>query len=102
MSAPIGLPWFHRDDYPDLRRMFTDGDRLPYIFDDWLQAATETYHQFQDLRLPVIQVLIQPDPFRAWCADKDLRPDYRARQQFSSEVARTSSHHDGHVLALCA
>jgi len=42
MTAPpqvVGLPWYHRDDYPALLSVFSDPDKLPNTFDAWLEHA---------------------------------------------------------------
>jgi hypothetical protein len=41
MTAPpqvVGLPWYHRDDYPALLLVFSDPDKLPNTFDAWLNT----------------------------------------------------------------
>ena len=42
MTAPpqvVGLPWYHRHDYPALLLVFSDPDKLPNTFDAWLEHA---------------------------------------------------------------
>ena len=95
MSVAIGFPWFDRGDYEELRRMFSDGERLPSAFDEWLLAATEALSLFRAQRLAVVQVRIEPRAFRAWCRERNLRADYKARHQFTAEIARGGADMDG-------
>ena len=91
MQTAIGFPWFEPEDYPVLRHLFSDGDRLPPSFDAWYADASEALKLFRDQGLAVIQVRIEPDPFYTWCAERGLRADYRARHQFVLEIARTGA-----------
>lgn len=86
-SATISFPWFQRQDYQLLRSMFSDGDRLPATFDAWHGAAMDALKLFQKQELPVVQVCIEPDAFHAWCVERAVRADYRARHQFATELA---------------
>ncbi|HWL67038.1 MAG TPA: hypothetical protein VNS22_01500 [Geminicoccus sp.] len=88
MPPSIGFPWFDPADYPKLRDLFSDGDRLPPSFAAWHGAAQEALRLFQEQGLPVVQVRIEPDPFRAWCNARAVSTDYRARHQFATEVVR--------------
>jgi hypothetical protein len=86
----IGFPWFEPDDYPKLRSLFSDGERLPATFEAWHDGAVEALRLFHDQGLPVVQVRIEPNSFISWCTRNATRADYRARQQFVTEVARAA------------
>ena len=84
----IGFPWFDPDDYPALRKLFRDGDRLPGTFSEWRTQAIAALRLFDEQNLPVMRVLIEPKEFQFWCWDRGLPPDYRARQTFAAERVR--------------
>jgi len=39
-TPPItALPWYHRTHYPALLKLFSDPDKLPETYDEWLKRA---------------------------------------------------------------
>jgi hypothetical protein len=91
MTAPpqvVGLPWYHRDDYPALLLVFSDPDKLPKTFDAWLEHAEGLERQLRTAGFVVARAWIRPAPFAAWCREKDILPDQQARLEFANEAAR--------------
>jgi hypothetical protein len=91
MTAPpqvVGLPWYHRDDYPALLSVFSDPDKLPNTFDAWLEHAEGLERQLQAAGFVVARAWIRPAPFAAWCRERDISPDQQARLEFANETAR--------------
>ena len=84
----IGFPWFEPDDYQALRKLFSDGDRLPGTFSEWRIQAITAFRLFEEQNLPVMRVRIEPKEFQFWCWEHGLPPDYRARQAFAVERVR--------------
>jgi hypothetical protein len=85
MTAPpqvVGLPWYHRDDYPALLLVFSDPDKLP-----WLEHAEGLEKQLQAAGFLVARAWIRPAPFAAWCRERDISPDQQARLEFANETA---------------
>ena len=87
----LGLPWYHCDDYAFLLTLFSDPDKLPGTFDEWLKRAEHVEKQLQVAGFAVVRVWIRPDAFEAWCAERGIPPDQRARLSFANEAAR--EHH---------
>jgi len=88
VQTPIGFPWYRRDAYPELRAMFVDGDRLPVEYDQWLHAADLGFGRIQAQGGLAIKVDLDPRHFGFWCQERQLQPDFRARQQFATVMAR--------------
>jgi hypothetical protein len=88
MEIPIGLPWYRRDIYSDLRKIFVDGHRLPPAYDQWLEDAEASFAQLQVYGGLVMKVHLDPRHFSFWCEKRHIPMDFRARQQFAMEMAR--------------
>jgi hypothetical protein len=88
-SPPISaLPWYHRSHYPALLKLFRDPDKLPETYDEWLKRAESTEKQLQKAGFGVARIWIRPVPFAAWCKEREVFPDQRARLTFANEAAR--------------
>lgn len=84
--AWIGIPWYDREDYEELRALFHDGSRLPETFRDWYDQATAAFRVFQNQRLRVTRVRLRPKEFEIWCQERRVSCDYRARHLFAQEL----------------
>jgi hypothetical protein len=87
----MGLPWYARADYLVLLRLFRDPDKLPTTYDGWLRRAEATERQLQKAGFGVARIWIRPVPFAAWCKERNIAPDQRARLTFANEAARDLS-----------
>ena len=87
-SSVVALPWFRRRDYAALLRLFTDPEKLPETFDVWLQRAEAVERQSRKSGLAVARILVRPAPFAAWCKERRVAPDQRARFAYVHEVSR--------------
>lgn len=82
----IGLPWYGREDYPAIRGMMADAHSLAPTYEQWRMAAENNERVAQEAGLDVTRVMIVPDEFAAWCAERGLAPDSRARSQRAQEA----------------
>ena len=82
------LPWYARADYPALLRLFSDLDKLPATYDEWLQRAEQVEKQLHRVGLAVARIRICPAPFAACCRERNISPDQTARLTFANESAR--------------
>ncbi|MGB5230792.1 MAG: hypothetical protein WBN83_04655 [Desulfoprunum sp.] len=96
-NAPPAQPmlqamvWYREEHWETLKKLFTDADRLPKTYGDWLQRAEEMKTQVQAAGDIVIKVYIDPETFPAWCRHKGLAMDAEARSQLAIEVAQSQS-----------
>ncbi len=90
MATPpvIALPWYGRGDYPALLKLFSDTDKLPTTYDDWLERAEQVERQFQKAGFGVARIWIRPVPFAAWCKERNVSLDQAARLTFVNAAAR--------------
>jgi hypothetical protein len=88
-TPPItALPWYHRPHYPALLKLFSDPDKLPATYDAWLRRAERSESQLRKAGFDVARIWIRPVPFAAWCKERNVSPDQRARLTFANEAAR--------------
>lgn len=85
------LPWYHRSDYPALLKLLRDPDKLPATYDAWLMRAEATERQLKKAGFGVARIWIRPTRFAAWCKERNVSPDQRARLTFANEAARNLS-----------
>lgn len=85
------LVWYKKEDWEALREMFTDTERLPLTYEDWLQRAEAMKAQVQADGDAVIKVYIDPETFPQWCEKKGLEMDAEARSQLAIEMAQAQS-----------
>jgi len=86
--VPVALPWYERREYPVLLALFGDPDKMPKTFDEWLQHAEAVEKRLKAVGFDVVRIWIHQGPFAAWCAERGVLPDQRARLTYANEVAR--------------
>jgi hypothetical protein len=90
MSASIqivGIAWYRRGDWAELRALFTDADLLPDFFDDWERIARQAEQQAQRAGKTVVRAEIRPRHFAEWCRATGRQPDAKARMDWANERA---------------
>lgn len=83
----IGIPWYDRAAYLELRTLFSDGHKLPLTYDEWLTKAELTRKAFEAKGARVFRVDIHAHDFAEWCRAKALNLDAEGRNAYAAEVA---------------
>src|SRR3954452_13766823 len=78
----VGAYWINEEDYPALRAIFADGDRLPPIWNEWLKMAEEMERGLKAYGHVVLRVRIDPKTFPDWCAAHGTSPGGEGRKKF--------------------
>jgi hypothetical protein len=81
----IGLPWYRREDYSRIREMMADRHNLASTYETWLAAAENNETVGRQAGLHVTRILIEPEAFAQWCAEKGMEPDSAARRDYVAE-----------------
>ena len=91
----VGVVWYRKADWPCLRALLADADKLPDTYAEWLASAEGLLAQLRRDGIAAERVPLDPDVFSAWCVARGLAPDAQARSQYSSEVvaAKRRSRH---------
>lgn len=82
----IALPWYRREDYPDIRGMMADAHNLAPTYDQWLAAAENNESVGRQSGLDIERILIEPSSFARWCADRGVAPDSAARMRYVADM----------------
>jgi hypothetical protein len=75
----IGIAWYERETYAEVRGIMEDSEVLPREYDHWLRSARSVMQLEQARNSEVIKAAIDPDAFVAWCRATGQRADVRAR-----------------------
>ncbi|WP_244610646.1 hypothetical protein [Microvirga pakistanensis] len=87
----IGLPWYNREDYPDIRSMMADRHNLAPTYEQWLAAAENNENVGKQAGLDIERILIEPSRFARWCDAEGLAPDSAARMRYVAHVQETTA-----------
>ena len=91
MSAPpkiavVGMAWYRQEDWPALRELFVDADKLHTKWEDWQRSAVIGEHQARQKGQRVVRVEIRPALFAEWCSILGIPTDAAARARWVKEV----------------
>ena len=78
----VGAYWINEADYPALRKIFADGDRMPPTWKEWLKMAEEMERGLKAYGHVVMRVRIDPNTFPDWYAANGTGPGREGRKQF--------------------
>ena len=81
-ATTIGIAWYKREDYPELRGIMEDAHVLPLTYDVWLRLAVTIVKLAHAKGCRVVKSAIEPEMFAAWCKATGQRLDVSARTQF--------------------
>jgi hypothetical protein len=84
----IGVYWIEEEDYPAVRGIFDDGDKMPLAWKDWLKMAEEMKRGLESYGHIVMRVRIEPRTFSDWCARHDIGSSCEARKRFVAEAVQ--------------
>jgi hypothetical protein len=86
-SRGVALPCFRSDDYDEIRRIMSDGDRMLPSYEVWLRDAEADVRKAESNGMQVERVMVEPYEFEVWCAANGMDKDSYAREQFAAENA---------------
>jgi hypothetical protein len=84
----IGACWIDEGDYPALRRIFDDGNKMPLTWKEWLKMAEEMKRGLESYGHVVMRVRINPNTFLEWCAVHGTSPNREARKSFVAAAVK--------------
>ena len=91
----VGLAWVREEDYQALLLIFTDADKMPATWKEWLKHAEEMEKATQAEGHMTERVYIDPDTVPEGCARNDTSVDRQGRHKFvamaMAEKYRTQS-----------
>lgn len=82
----IGMSWYYREDFENIKKIFIDGDNIGKNYDDWLRRAEKGYNHLVSSGHIVEKVYINSRTFPKWCEENHLELNSRARLKFGNEI----------------
>jgi hypothetical protein len=89
----VGIAWYKREEYEQIRQVMQDGASLPKDFDAWLQKALQLKEKLKGQGVVAVEAYIDPSEFVAWCRGRGLHVDSSARSEYANVVAAESHRH---------
>ena len=87
-SRGVGVPWYAREHYPQIRAIMEDAHTLAPTYEAWRMAAENNEAEARRAGVHVVRVPIDPETFLRWCADRGTGRTRAARVEFVNEVMR--------------
>ena len=81
-ARTIGIAWYNRNDYPELRGVMEDAHVLPLSYESWLRIAVGIVKLEQAKGSRIVKAMIDPETFVAWCRATGQRIDAAARTRY--------------------
>jgi hypothetical protein len=78
----VGAYWIKEEDYPALLSIFSDGNKMPPTWKDWLKIAEEMKRGLEAYGHVVMRVHIDPKTFPDWCVANGWNPGAEGRRKF--------------------
>lgn len=93
--------WYCREDYERIRQIMNDGGELPKTFDAWERGAKRSLSHAKENGFIFQQIRLDPNEFVAFCEEKKIPHDSRARASFARErgLARERDAHIARTIA---
>jgi hypothetical protein len=92
--VPVGLAWYRREDYPRILEMMADRREMHDTYDEWLRDAERLEQRLVSDGHAVTHVTIDPEIFRSWCDQHNLKPVAKSRSRFVAEVGHPTGNDD--------
>ncbi len=78
----VGAYWIKEEDYSAVLGVFTDGDKMPRTWKEWLKMAEEMERGLKAYGHVVLRVAIDPKAFPEWCVANGTSPGSEGRKRF--------------------
>jgi len=88
-SIGVGFAWYRREDYPHIREIMVDRDKMHDTYDEWLADFERGELALVLEGHKVVRIVIDPREFPAWCLARGMVPNAEARSRFTAEATRT-------------
>jgi hypothetical protein len=88
-ESVVGIGWYAEDDWPELRRVSADRDRLELTWADWKRSAEAMLQTLRARGVVVRAVPIDVAKLVAWCWRHERLVDGDARAAYVAEQVST-------------
>jgi hypothetical protein len=85
----VGIGWYKKEQWEELRRVSVDKERLEATWDDWAENAERTMVHLMQQGHHVEKVTVDVSDLVAWCQKKGRPCDGDARAMFVTDHLRS-------------
>ena len=97
----IGVSWYHREDFENIKKILVDGENIGKSYDDWLRMAEKEYNHLISNGHLVEKVFISSIYFPEWCKENNLELNSKARIAFANYVVKKKYNEMQEFDSLC-
>ena len=84
----VGVAWYSRATWTELRRLLPDDDKLEQTYEEWLAMFEEAFAKVQSTGVQPERYEVKLDALLEWCSPMGAVPDSSTRAAFVSEQLR--------------
>ena len=82
------MTWYNKEDWNDLKKLFSDAHLLPPSYEEWLKMAEKAKKQAEKQGDIVVKVTIDTVLFPVWCRENKRPTDAESRTTFAIEAVK--------------
>ncbi|PIE65214.1 MAG: hypothetical protein CSA26_05035 [Desulfobacterales bacterium] len=82
------MTWYNKEDWDQLKTLFSDGHLLPSSHESWLQMAEKAKKSAEEEGDIVVTVTIDTVLFPDWCHEHNRPTDAESRTAFAIETVK--------------
>lgn len=82
-----GMVWYRLEDYDAAMTIMADRANLHRTYAEWRMAAEHGEKKMRRAGWATTRAYIDPATFAAWCGERGLNIDAKARNEFANSVA---------------
>ncbi len=84
----VALVWYRSEEWEKLRQVSADVAKLERTYAEWIAHAKMAMREARWAGLEVVKVNVAVGELVAWCRERGLRVDGRARARYAAERGR--------------
>jgi len=84
-AGVVGVAWYREADWPRIKELFPDADKLHDSYAEWLKFAEGSVRRLRRSRVTVEPYTIDLDDFLGWCLVHGRPRDANARTAYVVE-----------------
>jgi 23S rRNA A2030 N6-methylase RlmJ len=81
-----GVCWYSSTQWQELREIAADPERLEETYQEWLVVADQACQKMEASGIAIVKVPVDVQKLVAWCRERNLPIDGKARAQYVVEV----------------
>ena len=87
-APPTAVAWYTREEWEAVRRDASDPEVFDATYDEWQANATRVLEQLREHGVPAQRIFIGAAELRAWCSERSVSQDGKARSSYAAEKLR--------------